>query len=188
MPRFIRVSLTLTVAALLPAFASGQEPQPERIAAPMMGSTPIASIPQSPDAFPMIGGRPNTPVIGSTAISPLTFNGFDQHRQAPDMGAPGSAGHGFFHFTGPLDRFTTWYRPRAATLTGWQRCSPDPFRPRGFGHLFARPCDGYRMEYSPYELQHFKSQYGPSYLTRMPDPRCPDCDPTTNHDHHRKHH
>lgn len=107
---------------------------------------------------------------------PHYHNGFDIHRQSPDFGAPGSAAHGYNHFSGPLDRFTTWYRPRAATLTAWQRCAPDSFRPRGFGNLFNRPCDGYRMDYAPYTLRGSNSLYGPAYLLRMPDPRCQHCE------------
>ncbi len=102
------------------------------------------------------------------------FNGFAQIRQVPDLGAPGSSGNGFHHFSLPMDKFTNWYRPRAATLTQYQRCAPDDFRPRGFGHLFARPYDGYRMEYEPYVLSDGMSTYGPAYIARMPDPRCDD--------------
>ena len=104
------------------------------------------------------------------------FNGYAQQRMVPDLGAPGSAGNGFSHFSLPMDKYTNWYRPRAATLTQYQRCAPDSFRPRGMGHLFNRPCDGYRMEYEPYSLSDGMSKYGPSYFARMPDPRCPDCD------------
>ena len=103
------------------------------------------------------------------------FNGYAQIRSTADLGAPGSAGNGFNHFANPFDRYTTWYRPRAASLTKYQRCEPESFRPRGFGNLFARPCDGYRMEYEPYGLDDAHSKYGPSYFARMPDPRCDDC-------------
>ncbi len=112
------------------------------------------------------------------------FNGFSVYRAQPDLGAPGSAGHGFSHFMLPMDKYTNWYRPRAATLSQCQRCAPDSFRPRGLGHLFARPCDGFRMDYSPHVLSDGYTQYGPSYIARQPDPRCEDCDPTAqNHGH-----
>jgi hypothetical protein len=115
---------------------------------------------------------------GDARLPEGAFNGFAQVRVAPDLGAPGSAGNGFNHFSLPLDKYTNWYRPRAATLTQYQRCAPDSFRPRGFGHLFNRPCDGYRMEYEPYALADGMSKYGPSYFARLPDERCPDCDHT----------
>ncbi len=120
--------------------------------------------------------RKFSPIRTGDAMMPEdSFNGYAQIRSTPDLGAPGSAGNGYHHFSMPFDKYTTWYRPRAATLTQYQRCAPAPFRPRGFGNLFARPCDGYRMEYEPYTLEDSPSKYGPSYVARMPDPRCNDC-------------
>jgi hypothetical protein len=117
---------------------------------------------------------------GKAEMPPEAYNGYAQFRSAPDLGGPGSAGSGFHHFSLPMDKYTNWYRPRAATLTQYQRCAPDSFRPKGLGHLFARPCDGYRMEYEPYMLSDGMSTYGPSYFAQMPDPRCPDCDHTAD--------
>ena len=113
---------------------------------------------------------------GDAAMPQNSYNGFAEIRATPDLGAPGSAGSGFHHFSMPFDKYTQWYRPRAAGLTQYQRCEPDSFRPRGLGHLFARPCDGYRMEYEPYVLGDGPSKYGPAYIARMPDPRCAHCD------------
>ncbi len=114
--------------------------------------------------------------VSSTAesryLSAATFNGFRTWRVNTDSGAPGSAGFGFQHFALPIHRYNTWYRPRAATLTQCRRCEKDAFRPRGFGHLFATPFDGFRMEYSPYVLSADSSQYGPSYIARQSDHRC----------------
>ena len=103
-------------------------------------------------------------------------NGFDEFRQQPDLGAPGSPGSGFKHFPFRMHMFTTWHRPRAATLTKRQRCAPEAFRPRGYGDLFARPCDSFRMEYTPHVLSNPNSQYGPSYILRQGDERCDHCD------------
>ncbi len=107
---------------------------------------------------------------------PYSENGFDQFRQQPDLGAPGSPGFGFKHFPFKMHMFTTWHRPRAATLTKAQRCAPEKFRPRGYGDLFARPCDSFRMEYTPHVLSDPSSQYGPSYIYRNADQRCDHCD------------
>ena len=118
-----------------------------------------------------------TPVSARTEPCDLpaaAFNGFQTYRLSPDSGAPNSAGFGFQHFAFPMHHYTTWYRPRAATLIKCRRCEQDDFRPRGLGHLFATPCDGFRMEYSPYVLCSDKSQYGPSYIARQPDQRCDD--------------
>ena len=103
------------------------------------------------------------------------INGFDQYRQMPDDGAPGSAAFGFKHFVFPFHSYTTWYRPRASTLTPPQRCAPVAFRPRGFGNLFARPCDSFRMEYQPHTLTGDHTEYGPVYINRQPDPSCVHC-------------
>lgn len=113
------------------------------------------------------------------------FNGYSAHRAMPDNGAPGSAAGGFRHFVLPLERYTHWYRPRAASLTSQQRCAPDTFRPRGFGHLFARPCDSLRMEYSPFLLPEGSSHYGPAYLSRQTDPECEHCDHSGSSRHGR---
>ena len=113
---------------------------------------------------------------GNATLPTGAFNGFRQIRSVPDLGAPGSAGNGFNHFPLPFDKYTNWYRPRAASLTQYQRCAPDEFRPRGFGHLFARPCDGFRMEYEPYAISDGMSNYGPAYFSRLPNPQCEHCD------------
>ena len=118
---------------------------------------------------------------GDAAMPEDSYNGYADIRATPDLGSPGSAGSGFHHFSMPFDKYTQWYRPRAASLTAYQRCAPDSFRPRGLGHQFARPCDGYRMEYEPYVLGDGPSKYGPAYIARMPDPRCEHCDCSTGH-------
>ena len=104
-----------------------------------------------------------------------SFNGYSVYRSTPNYGSPGSGGNGFHHYPAPMDRYTNWYRPKAATLTQGERCEPDAFRPRGFGNIFARPCDGFRMDYEPYAIGDTVSTYGPSYMLRAPDPRCKCC-------------
>ena len=148
----------------------------------------VAQIPGTQPQTPQPGVMPSPNSVakfaakrtGDARMPANAFNGFAQNRATPDLGAPGSSGNGFNHFSLPMDKYTNWYRPRAASLTQYQRCAPDSFRPRGFGHLFATPCDGYRMDYEPYSMSDGMSLYGPSYFARMPDPRCPDCDPTAD--------
>lgn len=118
----------------------------------------------------------------NTSAQQYSGNGFDHYRHEPDLGAGSSPSHGFKHFPFRMHMFTTWHRPKASTLTKSQRCAPDAFRPRGLGHVFARPCDSFRMDYSPYVLYDGDSKYGPSYYYRTPDPRCDDCD----HQHRRR--
>ena len=100
------------------------------------------------------------------------FSGFKPWQAAPEYGMPGSAAPDAPHFPLPMHHYTNWYRPRAATLTKGRRCEAQPFHPRGFGNLFARPCDPFRMEYKPYALSDHNSLYGPAYIARQPDPRC----------------
>lgn len=145
--------------------------QPGVAVNPQSQSTGVSLIPSKNSL------RKFSPIRTGDAVMPEdSFNGYAESRETPDLGAPGSAGNGFHHFSSPFDRYTQWYRPKAATLTQYQRCAPDSFRPRGLGHLFARPCDGYRMEYEPYVLGDGPSKYGPAYIARMPDPRCSHCD------------
>ena len=167
------LSLAVYVIALLALQQTSMAQNPPAPGLPDVAASGVISSPQSLAKFA-------SKRTGGAAMPAEAFNGFAQFRSTPDLGAPGSGGIGFHHFSLPMDRYTNWYRPRAATLTQYQRCAPDSFRPRGFGHLFARPCDGYRMEYEPYMLSDGKSKYGPAYLSRMPDPRCPHCDHTAD--------
>jgi len=109
---------------------------------------------------------------GGPIMPQSSFNGYSAQRLAPGLGANGSGGQGFSHFPAPLNRFTSWYRPRALTLQREQRCQPDAFRPRGFGTLFAEQRDGYRMDYQPYAVGEGNSEYGPAYFARQQDPWC----------------
>lgn len=120
--------------------------------------------------------REDTATVSATAVSQYHgVNGYDQFRQHPDPGSAGSAAYGFKHFPALFPSYTTWYRPRASTLTRGVRCAPQTFSPRGFGNLFARPCDPFRMEYTPYSLPNKGSQYGPSYMLNHPNQRCKNC-------------
>ena len=99
--------------------------------------------------------------------------GFSAYRQLADFGR--DARFGVENYSWPFHNYTTWYRPKAFTLTKAQRCAPTPFYPRGQGNLFNRPCDSHRMDYAPYKLTISRSKYGPTYHRRLPDPQCDDC-------------
>ena len=50
-----------------------------------------------------------SPIQTGGAMMPEdSFNGFAQIRSNPDLGAPGSAGNGFHHFSMPFDKYTSW--------------------------------------------------------------------------------
>lgn len=109
---------------------------------------------------------------GDSQLPTGAFNGWLWKRPGTDLGAPGSSGEGFQHFSSPLHRYSMWYLPRASTLNTQQRCEPEDFRPRGYANLFATPADCYRMDYQPYSLGDGMSTYGPAYVRRAGDLRC----------------
>ncbi len=134
------------------------------------GDAPVGFVP-SPNSLAKFAPKRS----GDSIIPPGNFNGFAGLRSQPESGLPGTGGFGHRHYAQPMDRYTTWYRPRAATLTRSERCAPDAWRPRGLGHLFAEPLDSFRMDYEPYSLGEAPSTYGPAYVNRLGDPRCPNC-------------
>jgi hypothetical protein len=99
--------------------------------------------------------------------------GMDQMRQYPHPGPEWAATHGYPNYDHPDHHFGIWFRSQAWGLTKTERCAiPNPWRPRGFGNLFARPSTSHRMDYNrPYLIDPYSS-YGPSYYVRQPDPRC----------------
>ena len=106
-------------------------------------------------------------------------------QSVPAPGVSGSPAWGHPHFHLPMHHYTSWYRPRAATLTRHERCEQYSYRPRGLAQLFARPRDGYRMEYGPHELCDHRSIYGPAYIARQPDRRCEEqCDHSASSNGH----
>lgn len=160
------VSLLVYVLAVLAVQQStrgGDGPKP-------VGDAPAGYVP-SPNSLAKFAPTRT----GAARVPPANFNGFAGLRQPAETGMPGSGGFGHSHFSQPMDRYTTWYRPRAATLTRGERCASDTFRPRGLGHLFAEPQDSFRMDYEPYSLGESPSSYGPAYVNRLGDPRCPNC-------------
>jgi len=94
----------------------------------------------------------------------------------PHFGQPHDGGRGYRHYSLPAYRYDIWYRPRGFGMGIAERCSPAPFRPKGYGNLFNEPSTCYRMDYSRYALKNYATDYGPSYYRRQPDQRCPDYD------------
>ena len=99
--------------------------------------------------------------------------GMDQIRQYPHPGPEWAATHGYPNYDLPDRHFDVWFRSQAWGLTKRERCAiPDPWKPRGFGNLFARPVTSHRMDYNRPVLVYPYSEYGPSYFVREPDPEC----------------
>lgn len=103
-------------------------------------------------------------------------------------GLPDDGGVGYPHYEHPPYRYDIWYRPHAFGYGTAERCAPSPFRPRGYGHLFAEPSTCFRMDYSRYVVKKYGTDYGPSYYRRRASETCdtcdhsdwyrPDCDPS----------
>lgn len=99
--------------------------------------------------------------------------GMDRYRQYPHPGPQWAATHGYPNYDYPDHLYGIWFRSQAWGLTHQERCGiPDPWRPRGFGNLFARPTTPHRMDYNRRVLIDPYTAYGPSYYVRQPDPRC----------------
>lgn len=172
-PVAVFVIAVITAQASLNASDDVRAPQPSAKEAPESASAyDDTSAPRQNVKARLVSASTLQPNLNNRGIQQ---NGFDQYRRQPDLGSGSSPSFGYKHFPLPLNMFGSWYRPRASTLTKAQRCAPDSFRPRGFGHLFARPCDSFRMEYNPYVVKENRTEYGPSYLSRAPDQRCEDC-------------
>ncbi len=99
--------------------------------------------------------------------------GMDEIRQYPYPGPEFAPTHGYPNYDLPNRFFGLWFLPKAWGLTKRERCSlADPFKPRGYGNLFARPSTSHRMDYRrPYIFDSYTT-YGPSYYVRQPDPNC----------------
>jgi hypothetical protein len=93
----------------------------------------------------------------------------------PHPGPPTAPSRGYSHYDFPSERHGIWYRPKSFGLGKAERCSPGPFRPRGYGSLFNRATTCYRMDYHPYIAESVEGRFGPAYYRRLPDPHCPPC-------------
>ncbi len=118
---------------------------------------------------PRLGGGGYNAPVGPVAQP----TGMEQIRIYPHPGPPQAATHGFPNYDLPNWHFDIWFRPKAWGLTKRERCAiPDPWRPRGYGNLFARQSTAHRMDYHRYVLVDRLTGYGPSYYLLKPDQRC----------------
>jgi hypothetical protein len=99
--------------------------------------------------------------------------GIDRIRQYYHPGPEWAASHGFPNYDWPNRHFDVWFRSQSFGATKRERCAiPDPWKPRGYGNLFARPNTSHRMDYNRPVLVCPHSEYGPSYYLREPDHEC----------------
>ncbi len=102
---------------------------------------------------PSVDSLPGTPFFADTEFG-----------AQPTPGEPGAPGFGLPHRSEQSARYGIWYRPKSLHAPNRAVYRPSPWRPRGFGNLFDRPCVTDRMDYSPYAVEDLPSRYGPTYF------------------------
>ncbi|WP_145357604.1 hypothetical protein [Alienimonas californiensis] len=101
---------------------------------------------------PAVEALPGTPFFADT-----------EYGARPNYGDPGAPAFGLPHQMEQSNRYGIWYRPKSFHAPNRAVYRPSPFRPRGFGNLFDRPCVPDRMDYTPYTVEDLPSRYGPTY-------------------------
>lgn len=131
-------------------------------------SVAAAHATEPPGTATYSSGQPQ--VLSTEPLGPR-HSGMDDFRSSPHEGYPNTS-HGYPHYDLPGQHYGIWFRPHPFGMSKNERCrTPAPWRPRGFGNLFARPSTPYRMDYNRYQVSG-ATMYGPSYYVRQPDPRC----------------
>ncbi|NNJ26797.1 hypothetical protein [Alienimonas chondri] len=153
----------------------GEAPAPSPYAGPVEGptydvSTPLparpgdAEIPgfEEPPEFgeARVPGPPR-PGIESPPGTP--FFADSEYGARPTLGEPCSPSAGLPHRMEQSNRYGIWFLPKSFNAPNRAVYRPSPFRPRGFGNLFDRPCVTERIDYTPYTVEDLPSRYGPTY-------------------------
>ena len=169
-PRFVVTCAagSLLCLFLMPQSATAQERDPR-------AGSPKSARPEYTESISAVQiETPPNPL----RFLPPAFQDTEYGRQS-HLGEADDPGRGYLHYDSPNQRYGHWYRPHAFGRGVAERCAPRPFRPRGFGNLFNEPTTCRRMDYHRYVMTvEHKSRYGPSYYSRLPDPRCTDYDHT----------
>lgn len=169
-PRWILTgAIVVCWAAPIPAEEVALQPVPGMTTPPPPGGNagavnPLDIPPISPALKPEL--KPPKPFPN---VPPVADTPFGDH---PHFGTPEDAGQGYLHFELFNNRYGLWYRPRAHLWGLEERCSPGPFRPRGYGDLSKDPSSCYRMDYRRYTVENYRSDFGPAYYRRQGDQRC----------------
>ncbi|MFH5805794.1 hypothetical protein [Alienimonas sp. DA493] len=114
---------------------------------PEFGRAPVPGPPR-----PAVDALPGTPFFADT-----------EYGARPTPGDPGAPAFGLPHQMEQSNRYGIWYRPKSFHAPNRAVYRPSPWRPRGFGNLFDRPCVPDRMDYTPYTVEDLPSRYGPTY-------------------------
>ncbi|MEM9701671.1 MAG: hypothetical protein AAF907_04425 [Planctomycetota bacterium] len=105
---------------------------------------------------------PPRPAVQSPPGAP--FFADTEYGARPNLGHPCAPSAGSPHRMEQSNRYGIWYRPKSFNAPNRAVYRPSPFRPRGFGNLFDRPCVTDRMDYTPYSVRDLPSRYGPTYF------------------------
>ena len=129
---------------------------------------PAAGVDTGIDGFeeaPQFGRAdiPGPPRPGVDALPGTPFFADTPYGARPVPGIPGSPSFGLPHRPEQTNRYGVWYRPKSFHAPNRAVYRPSPFRPRGFGNLFDRPCVPDRMDYARYTVRDLPSRYGPEY-------------------------
>lgn len=167
------IGLTLYVAFLLTIAAHAAGPVARSSSPP---SAPESYVPPAPsrmtaDSSPYGPPPSPPPAIGApTPYGPLPPPAppFQEsiYGAQPNPGVPGSPGYLHPHYPEYQTRYGIWYQPRSFHEPFREPYRPDPFRPRGWGNLFADDCRRVRMDYNRYVVKDLPSHYGPSYYPK----------------------
>ena len=132
--------------------------------------TPLPAVPRDGDLrgldeTPQFGRAevPGPPRPGVDALPGTPFFADTPYGARPVPGVPGSPSFGLPHRPEQTNRYGIWYRPKSFHAPNRAVYRPSPFRPRGFGNLFDRPCVPDRMDYARYTVRDLPSRYGPAY-------------------------
>ena len=106
---------------------------------------------------------PGPPRPGVDALPGTPFFADTEYGARPGPGVPGAPGFGLPHRPEPINRYGVWYAPKLFHAPNRAVYRPSPFRPRGFGNLFDRPCVPDRIDYTAYTVRDLPSRYGPTY-------------------------
>ena len=125
------------------------------------GDAQVPGFPEPPEF-----GRadvPGPPRPGVDALPGTPFFADTEHGARPTPGEPGFPGFGLPHRPERTNRYGIWYQPKLFHAPNRAVYRPSPFRPRGFGNLFDRPCVPDRIDYTPHTVENLPSRYGPTY-------------------------
>ena len=125
------------------------------------GDEQVPGFPEPPEFGQARVPGPTRPAVNALPGTP--FFADTEYGARPTPGVPGSPSFGLPHRMEQTNRYGIWYLPKVFNGPNRAVYRPSPWRPRGFGNLFDRPCVTERIDYTPYTVEELPSRYGPTY-------------------------